>query len=139
MYAAKQNETDFIAHTLSLFQNITFSIVSRRNLDYALEELKLQLSGYMDDESIINLGAFVGATHIVILSEQLFITKNPQYWNTKKINIWEIIELETMTVKSLDTATEFFIQLSQNKSYRSKKILNYKEVVFGKDGKQYYK
>jgi len=49
----------------NLSNNQMFRIVDRNNIELLINEQKLQLSGVIDESSVVNIGKIAGATHIV--------------------------------------------------------------------------
>jgi len=65
--ASNPNEADFYVNELTLkFVNArNYTVVERSNIDAVFAEQNFQLSGYVDDDAIVSIGKFIGATVVI--------------------------------------------------------------------------
>ena len=66
--SSNPNEATFYLNELTLqFVNTrNYTVVDRSNIDAVLAEQDLQLSGYVDDDTIVSIGKFIGAQVVII-------------------------------------------------------------------------
>ena len=64
--AEDMEQSEFVAHELEfILVSRAFSIVDRSQLDLIRHEQDLQLSGEVDDDSIVSIGRFAGANIVI--------------------------------------------------------------------------
>jgi len=64
--------TDYF--NISLLRNKTFLVVERKDMQKILDELQLQLSGLINDESAVKIGEFLGAQ--LLITGKIYKNKN---------------------------------------------------------------
>ena len=55
----------FAKLTLQFVNTKNYTVVDRTNVDTVLKEQNFQVSGYVDDNAIVSIGKFIGATVVV--------------------------------------------------------------------------
>ena len=65
--SSNPNEASFYLNELTLqFVNTRqYTVVDRTNIETVLAEQNFQLSGYVDDDAIVSIGKFIGATVVI--------------------------------------------------------------------------
>jgi hypothetical protein len=65
--SSNPNESAFYTNELTFYfvETRNYTVVDRSNIDAVLTEQNFQLSGYVDDNAIVSIGKFIGATVVV--------------------------------------------------------------------------
>lgn len=96
---ADERITDYVRMTLRARKPEQVTIVSRSLLETALAELELQVSGLVAQDQMLRVGEFLGATHILLLSESR-VRSGERYTMREK---YELIDIQTSAVVALST------------------------------------
>ncbi len=85
---------------LSLAQNKTFVTVERKDIQKILDEMELQLSGLVNDESAVKIGEFLGAK--MLITGKLYKSKDRYEIFMKLLNV-KTAEILSITKTLIDT------------------------------------